>query len=512
MAHKDEVRKNLGLPETTLQPGSRLLSTVKHIPGIHSSYVYMSLETSVFWFHKEDNALSSANDVVCGAPKLWLTIYAEDCERFEALFCEALSIKYTPCAQFVRHYNRIIPPKILRQWGIRFDIRLQLAGHRVMVKGNTYHGGFNLGPNLAEAINYADPRWTSPPLYISCKPKDPLCPDKPILASDMKIDKPRPLNFNERFEIPKKKQHGDKQHSDKQPLVRRSTRPDAKPDVRQGFKASQKSLDRGHAKSSMPQRKKHPKKAKPDRSDKANSEETGQSSTAESDCSDEKDDNNADTLCHPNGQEITGTAKIGSRVDQEYLPKENVMASTEHKNSMDLSNPGISPNLGVSRGLPTAEVQSDAETTKPSGVLAAEEESVVGSLQSALEVRVPDIEGRYSIGQDCPPSNMPPGEQIQYWISYLKAHSSEVCNEPSIPALLKLPGAVQTLERFLSNTEDPEKSWLNDEIIIHTIRHILRKRDDVYIIDPLMLAEAFKSKDSSSLGYDPDAKYIVSKL
>ena len=168
MSHSPDLRKNLGLPEIGLQPGSRLLSTAKHFAGIHSSYVYISSPSgSVFWLHCEDFDLPSANILYDGDPKLWVVVDPGSTHRLESLLAKELRIK-PDCNQFVRHQNLLPRPSLLRKWEIKFKLVLQTPGCLVLVQPHTYHYGVNLGANIAEAINYADPKWIVHPLYREC--------------------------------------------------------------------------------------------------------------------------------------------------------------------------------------------------------------------------------------------------------------------------------------------------------------------------------------------------------
>ena len=202
MAHEPAVRETLGLPGTGLHPGNRLLSSKKHFPGIHSPYFYLSKGKSFFHLHREDCSLRSANILHKGAPKLWTMIDPKSKDRLEGKVLEALNIRSTICDQFIRHRNLIIPPAILRKWGISFKLILQKPGDIVTVRGDTYHYGINLGSNLAEAINYATADYDPPgPLCAPCSRKTGWCPlNDPILPSDLERDELRPLNIDIRWE------------------------------------------------------------------------------------------------------------------------------------------------------------------------------------------------------------------------------------------------------------------------------------------------------------------------
>lgn len=202
MSHSPDLRKNLGLPDIGLQPGSRLLSTAKHFPGVHSSYVYISSPSgSAFCLHSEDFGLPSANVLYDGDPKLWVVVDPSSTSKLESLLAKELRIK-PDCNQFVRHQNLLPQPSLLRIWNIKFKLVLQTPGCLILVQPHTYHYGVNLGANIAEAINYADSKWIVHPLYRECRQGSPCSNIEPLRVSDMKIGKLRSLTVDTSWEEP----------------------------------------------------------------------------------------------------------------------------------------------------------------------------------------------------------------------------------------------------------------------------------------------------------------------
>jgi hypothetical protein len=59
------------------------------------------------------------------------------------------------CGQFVRHESIFLPTDTLRAAGIEYSIILQQPGDIIFTFPGAYYQGFNMGKNLAEAINYA---------------------------------------------------------------------------------------------------------------------------------------------------------------------------------------------------------------------------------------------------------------------------------------------------------------------------------------------------------------------
>ncbi|KAI9796726.1 MAG: hypothetical protein M1835_003307 [Candelina submexicana] len=198
-SHSQDIRKNLGLPEIGLQPGSRLLSTVKHYAGIHSSYVYISSSSgSAFPLHREDFDLNSAN-IIYEGEKLWVVVAPSSTPKLETRLAKQLKIS-PDCTQFLRHQNILPQPSLLRQWGIKFELVLQTPGCLILVQPYTYHYGLNLGANIAEAINYSDPEWTVHPLYMECQQGAPCSDAEPMRVSGMSMGKVRPLKVDTTWE------------------------------------------------------------------------------------------------------------------------------------------------------------------------------------------------------------------------------------------------------------------------------------------------------------------------
>ena len=200
--HYEEIRNNLGLPKQGLYAGDRLLSSHTHYPGIHSEYLYVSPGRSVATMHKEDFHLPSANFVYAGQPKLWLIIHPGSAEAFETALITKK--KLTPrCDQFVRHLNIITPPSYLRhKLGIsNFEIKMQRPGDLILLQPGAYHCVLNLGPNMAGAVNFADPSWNPHPFYRICI-KGTCADQEPINANGLSKRKLRDLEIDTAWEEP----------------------------------------------------------------------------------------------------------------------------------------------------------------------------------------------------------------------------------------------------------------------------------------------------------------------
>ncbi len=166
-ADKATERDRLGLPSTSLiHCGQRLAQTREQLPGIHTPYAYLSWGGSISTLHYRDAGLASMNLLMAGAAKLWLYIFRADNDLLEQ---KLQSYGLSSCSQRVRHLNVAISPALLELWGVRYGLRLCRKGQMIVAQPYTYHQVLNLGPNLAEAVNFApDDCWEVPQDYQFC--------------------------------------------------------------------------------------------------------------------------------------------------------------------------------------------------------------------------------------------------------------------------------------------------------------------------------------------------------
>jgi len=59
----------------------------------------------------------------------------------------------------MRHKTFLINPEIIKQNGINIYKCIQQPGEFVITFGGSYHAGFNMGFNCAEAVNFATKNW-----------------------------------------------------------------------------------------------------------------------------------------------------------------------------------------------------------------------------------------------------------------------------------------------------------------------------------------------------------------
>jgi jumonji domain-containing protein 2 len=129
------------------------------IPGVNTTMLYVGMWRAMFAFHVEDLDLYSINYLHAGAPKSWYSIQPGRRLRFEALAEGHFASDLRECKEYLRHKTKLFSPTRMRESGLQFDTVVQRAGEFVVTFPGAYHAGFNHGFNLAEATNFATPRW-----------------------------------------------------------------------------------------------------------------------------------------------------------------------------------------------------------------------------------------------------------------------------------------------------------------------------------------------------------------
>ena len=122
-------------------------------------YLYVGVWRSLFGWHKEDVDLYSINYLHYGRPKFWYSIDLDSNEDFENLVNDYFKDLYRECPEFLRHKTTLIEPKILLSNGIKMRKLVQREREFVISRAAAYHSGFNAGFNIAEAVNFALPKW-----------------------------------------------------------------------------------------------------------------------------------------------------------------------------------------------------------------------------------------------------------------------------------------------------------------------------------------------------------------
>ena len=129
------------------------------IPGVTSPMTYFGMWRSFFCWHQEDCDLFSVNYLHLGASKVWYVVPPSASERFDSMARQIFPEAARGCSAFMRHKNTIISPKTLHHFGVPYVQVLQKPGEFIVLNAAAYHGGFNMGFNCAEAVNFALEQW-----------------------------------------------------------------------------------------------------------------------------------------------------------------------------------------------------------------------------------------------------------------------------------------------------------------------------------------------------------------
>jgi len=142
-------------------PDSVLRHVKVGINGINVPWMYYGCMFSTFCWHNEDNYMYSVNYHHKGAPKQWYGVPGskKDSDGLEKVFKSYLSIKMRDDPDLLHHITTMFSPRLLQNNGVSVYKVLQYAGEFVVTFPRAFHGGFSLGPNVGEAVNFATHDW-----------------------------------------------------------------------------------------------------------------------------------------------------------------------------------------------------------------------------------------------------------------------------------------------------------------------------------------------------------------
>jgi histone demethylase JARID1 len=133
------------------------------INGVNVPWMYFGSLFSTFCYHNEDNYLYSINYHHRGAPKQWYGVPGtkNDSDGLEKVFKSYLSMKMRDVPDLLHHITTMFSPRLLQNNNVKSYKLLQHAGEFVVTFPRSFHGGFSLGPNVGEAVNFATHDWIS---------------------------------------------------------------------------------------------------------------------------------------------------------------------------------------------------------------------------------------------------------------------------------------------------------------------------------------------------------------
>ena len=142
-------------------PESVLRHVKVGINGINVPWMYYGSLFTTFCWHNEDNYLYSINYHHKGAPKQWYGVPGtkKDADGLEKVFKNYLSMKMRDVPDLLHHITTMFSPRLLENAEVPIYKLLQHEGEYVVTFPRAFHGGFSMGPNIGEAVNFATHDW-----------------------------------------------------------------------------------------------------------------------------------------------------------------------------------------------------------------------------------------------------------------------------------------------------------------------------------------------------------------
>jgi histone demethylase JARID1 len=142
-------------------PDSVLRHVKVGINGINVPWMYYGSLFTTFCWHNEDNYLYSINYHHKGAPKQWYGVPGteKDANGLEKVFKSYLSMKMRDVPDLLHHITTQFSPRLLQNAKVPIYKLLQHEGEFVVTFPRAFHGGFSMGPNIGEAVNFATHDW-----------------------------------------------------------------------------------------------------------------------------------------------------------------------------------------------------------------------------------------------------------------------------------------------------------------------------------------------------------------
>ncbi|XVF13135.1 hypothetical protein REPUB_Repub08aG0182000 [Reevesia pubescens] len=137
-----------------------MLRVVHHnITGVMVPWLYVGMLFSAFCWHFEDHCFYSMNYLHWGEPKCWYSVPGNKASAFEKVMRDCLPDLFDAQPDLLFQLVTMLNPSVLRENGVPVYSVLQEPGNFVITFPKSYHGGFNLGLNCAEAVNFAPADW-----------------------------------------------------------------------------------------------------------------------------------------------------------------------------------------------------------------------------------------------------------------------------------------------------------------------------------------------------------------
>ncbi|KAM2035173.1 hypothetical protein EV2_039190 [Malus domestica] len=139
--------------------GSVLRAVHHNIAGVMVPWLYVGMLFSSFCWHFEDHCFYSMNYHHWGEPKCWYSVPGSEASAFEKVMRNSLPDLFDAQPDLLFQLVTMLNPSVLQENGVPVYSVLQEPGNFVITFPRSYHGGFNLGLNCAEAVNFAPADW-----------------------------------------------------------------------------------------------------------------------------------------------------------------------------------------------------------------------------------------------------------------------------------------------------------------------------------------------------------------
>ncbi|KAF9600058.1 hypothetical protein IFM89_002531 [Coptis chinensis] len=139
--------------------GSMLQAVHNNIAGVMVPWLYVGMLFSSFCWHFEDHCFYSINYLHWGEPKCWYSVPGGEAQAFEQVMRKSLPDLFDAQPDLLFQLVTMLNPTVLQENGVPVYTVLQEPGNFVITFPRSFHGGFNLGLNCAEAVNFAPADW-----------------------------------------------------------------------------------------------------------------------------------------------------------------------------------------------------------------------------------------------------------------------------------------------------------------------------------------------------------------
>jgi hypothetical protein len=140
-------------------PGSLLRNIRGNYNGLNVPWLYMGMLFSTFAWHNEDNYLYSINYSHYGSTKVWYGVPGDKAGKFEQCIGKMKAQRVKEEKDVLQKLVLMTGPTTLGAADVPLVRVNQNPGEFVVTFPQAYHGGFSLGFNCGEAVNFALPDW-----------------------------------------------------------------------------------------------------------------------------------------------------------------------------------------------------------------------------------------------------------------------------------------------------------------------------------------------------------------